>query len=186
MLERIIEIDKKVLVVFNNLGSERFDTLWLFITKQSSWVPFFIFLAYLIFKSSSWKNLLLVMLFTAILLTIGNETVEACKIYFERLRPCNDPTVNTLIRIVKDSKSFSFFSGHATNSMSCMVFVFFVLKKHYRYTFMIFLYPLIFAYSRIYLGVHFPTDILTGYIFGASLGFLFFIGYQKAQKKYLL
>ncbi len=184
MVENLLQFDRDVFIFLNNLGSERFDLLWLFLTKQSNWLPFFLLLAYLIHKKSSWKNLGLLVLFIAILLTIGNETVEASKLFFERLRPCNDPEINTLIRVVKQSKSFSFFSGHATNSMSAMVFVYLLLRKQYRFAFLVFLYPLIFAYSRIYLGVHYPTDILAGYAFGAVLGTLFFIGYQKVKERY--
>jgi len=184
MFDSLIEIDKNILIFLNNLGSERFDALWLIITKQSSWLLFFSFLAYLIIKKTSWKNFLLVIIFIAVLLTVGNESVEASKLYFERLRPCNDPSINTLIRVVKESKSFGFVSGHAANSISTMVFIYLLIKKYYRYSFLIFLYPLIFAYSRIYLGVHFLGDILAGYTFGIMLGFGFFIGYEKVKTKY--
>jgi undecaprenyl-diphosphatase len=67
--------------------------------------------------------------------------------------------------------------------MATMVFLYMILKKYYKYAFLIFLYPIIFAYSRIYLGVHFPTDILTGYVFGATLGFGFYSVYQKYFNK---
>lgn len=184
MIENLLQTDRDVLIYLNNLGSERFDFLWLLITKQANWTPFFLLLAYLIYKKSNIKTLGLVVIFITILLTIGNETVEASKLYFQRLRPCNDPDINTLIRVVKQSKSFSFFSGHATNSMSTMVFIFLVLKKHYRFAYLIFLYPIIFAYSRIYLGVHYPTDILFGYAFGTVLGILFYVGYQKVRERF--
>jgi undecaprenyl-diphosphatase len=184
MFDSLIEIDKNILIFLNNLGSERFDSLWLMITKQSSWIVFFAWLGYLIYKQNGWKNLLLVIVFIALLLTVGNETVEASKLFFERLRPCNDPSINTLIRVVKESKSFSFFSGHATNSISTMVFIYLLLKKHYRHAYLVFLYPLIFAYSRIYLGVHFPSDILIGYVFGSLLGYGFFLGFEKMKAQY--
>jgi undecaprenyl-diphosphatase len=83
---------------------------------------------------------------------------------------------------VKKSSSFSFFSGHATNSMASTVFGYMILKRYYKHAYLLFLFPLIFAYSRIYLGLHFPTDILTGYTFGAISGF---IGY-KLYAKYIL
>ena len=184
MIENLLEIDRSVLIFLNNLGSESFDFLWLIITKQLNWTPFFILLGFLIYKKNGIKNLGIIIILTSILLTVGNESVEFVKHTTQRLRPCNDEFVRTLIRVVKPSQSFSFFSGHATNSMSTMVFVFMVLRKYYRYSLLIFLYPLIFAYSRIYLGLHFPSDILTGYFFGASLGFLFYKIYELITIKY--
>jgi undecaprenyl-diphosphatase len=184
MVEHLLKIDRELLIFLNNFGSEQFDFLWLLITKQANWTPFFLLLAFLIYKKIGLKNLGMVILFIAILLTVGNESVEFCKSTVQRLRPCNDIEINTLIRILKPSKSFSFFSGHATNSMSTMMFVFLILKKYYKYSFLIFLYPLIFAYSRIYLGVHFPSDILTGYLYGMILGFLFYKMYVKIHEKY--
>lgn len=183
MLEKVVDLDKQVFVFLNGLGSPTFDTLWLLITKQFNWTPFFLLLAYLLQKKIGWKNLGISVLFIAVILLIGNETVELCKVTFQRLRPCNDPEIKDIIRIVHQSDTFSFFSGHAANSMATMTFMYLILKRYYHYTFFIFLYPLIFAYSRIYLGVHFPTDIITGYTFGTLLGYLFYKLYEKYNGK---
>ena len=179
MLEKIIALDKKLLIYLNGLGSPTYDNLWLIITKQVYWTPFFLFLGYLLYKKIGWKNLGIVILLIAFLLLCCNTSVEFFKSTFHRLRPCNDPEIKDIIRIVHQSNSYSFFSGHASNSMATMMFLFFILKKYYKYAFLVFLYPLIFAYSRIYLGVHFPTDILTGYLFGAIFGFGFYKIYQR-------
>jgi undecaprenyl-diphosphatase len=90
--------------------------------------------------------------------------------------------IGAIIRRVKTSSSFSFFSGHATNSMASTVLTFLILKRYYKHAYLLFLFPLIFAYSRIYLGLHFPTDILTGYAFGATSGYLVY----KLYAKYIL
>lgn len=184
MLEKLLQLDRQLLISLNNLGSERFDFLWLLITKQAYWIPFFLTIAFFLYKKIGLKNLGIVVLLIALLLSVGNETVEFFKHTFQRLRPCNDPAVMHLIRIVKPSSSFSFFSGHAANSASTMVMLFLILRKHYKYSFLILLYPLIFAYSRIYLGVHFPSDILTGYLFGTFLGIIFYKFYVYVYKKY--
>lgn len=179
MFEKIIDLDKEVLVYLNTLGSETYDGLWLIITKQMYWTPFFLFIFYLLQKKIGWKKFGYYILFTAVLLLICDQTVNLFKYGFERLRPVNDTEINGLLRIVKTSKSFSFFSGHATNSMASTVFMVMVLRKYYKHAYLLFLFPLIFAYSRIYLGLHFPTDILTGYVFGATMGFVCYKLYQK-------
>jgi undecaprenyl-diphosphatase len=179
MLDKILQLDVQLFVFLNGLGSQTYDGFWLFITKQSNWTPYFLILLYLVYKKLSFKNMLLLLLFVAVLILISDQTCNFFKYTFERLRPCNNPEINSLIRIVKSSDTFSFFSGHATNSMATMTFVFMILKKYYRYAFLVFLFPLIFAYSRIYLGLHYPLDILTGYLFGAGFGFIAYKGYQK-------
>ena len=68
MLEKIITLDKKVLVFLNGLGSEQWDGMWLIITKQAYWTPFFLFLAYLLYKKIGVKNLGIVILFIAVIL----------------------------------------------------------------------------------------------------------------------
>lgn len=184
MLEKIITLDKQLLVFLNNLGSPTYDNLWLVITKQSSWIPFFLILAYLLQKKIGWKNLGISIVFISLILLCCNTVVELCKSTFMRLRPCNDPEINGIIRIIHQTPTFSFFSGHAANSMATMTFLFLILKKHYKYSYLIFLYPLIFAYSRIYLGVHFPSDILTGYVVGILFGILFYKLYKLTLKNY--
>ncbi|MFN3753390.1 phosphatase PAP2 family protein [Flavobacterium sp.] len=179
MLEKIIQLDKELLVYLNGLGSERFDGLWLIITKQVYWAPIFLFIFYLLQKKIGWKNFGYYVLFTAVMILICDQTVNLFKYNFERMRPCNDEEIKGIIRLVKTSKSFSFFSGHAANSMASTVFGFMILKRYYKHAYLLFLFPLIFAYSRIYLGLHFPSDILTGYIFGATLGFICYKLYAK-------
>ena len=129
MLEKIITFDKKVLIFLNGLGSPTFDGLWLLITKQVYWTPFFLLLAYLLYKKIGAKNLGTVVLFIAFILLCCNTSVEFFKSTFHRLRPCNDPEINGIIRIVHQSDSFSFFSGHASNSMATMLFLYLILKK---------------------------------------------------------
>lgn len=184
MLEKVVALDTQLFVFLNGLGSETYDGFWLFITKQSNWTPFFLIVLYLVYKKLGTKPTLVLLLFVALLLLVSDQTCNLFKYTFQRLRPCNNPEIKSVIRIVKSSDTFSFFSGHAANSMATMTFLFLLLKKHYRYTFLLFLFPLIFAYSRIYLGLHYPLDIVTGYLFGASFGFIAYKLYQKYVLKH--
>jgi len=179
MIDKLITFDKKLFVFLNGLGSETYDFLWLKITKQVYWIPFFIFILYLLIKKITWKQLLLIVVLLAILIACTDQTANLFKNGFQRLRPCNDLEIKSIIRIVQQSDTYSFFSAHAANSMATMTFLFFVLRKYYNNLYWLFLFPVVFAYSRIYLGLHFPLDILAGYICGFLYGFLFYNFYKK-------
>ena len=183
MLEKILSLDEHLFIFLNGLGSESYDGLWLILTKQTSWIPLFLFLLYLIFKKLGAKQALYLVLFVAVLIVLNDQTANVFKNGFQRLRPCNNPEINSFIRIVQSRTSFSFFSGHAASSMGVTTFLYLIFKKDFKYLWLLFLWPLIFAYSRIYLGLHYPLDIICGYFFGAIMGFLMFKLYQIAQKK---
>jgi undecaprenyl-diphosphatase len=183
MLDKILSIDEKLFVFLNSLGSETYDGLWLIITKQTSWIPFFLLLLFLIFKELGTKKTLHLLLFIAILLLFTDQITNVFKNGFQRLRPCNNPEINSIIRIVQSRKSFSFFSGHAANTMAVATFLFLIFKKNFKSLWLLFLWPLIFAYSRIYLGLHYPLDIVCGYVFGAISGFLMFKLYRISENR---
>lgn len=185
MLEKIIDLDKNLFVFLNNLGSKPFDDIWLLITKQFNWIPFFLILLVILYKKIGPKQLLIVLVTIAALITFTDQFTNLIKNSIERIRPCNDEELKSLIRIVKQSETFSYFSGHASNSTAAMMFIFLILRQYYKYSYLIFLYPIIFAYSRIYLGLHFPLDILSGYIFGSLTGILFYFLYKKITNKVL-
>ena len=124
MLEKIIDLDKSLFIFLNNLGSKPFDAIWLLITKQFNWTPFFLLLLYILYKKIGQKQLLLTLLFVAVMITFSDQITNLVKNNVQRLRPCNDEELTGLIRIVRDSETFSYFSGHAANSMAAMMFVF--------------------------------------------------------------
>ena len=184
MLDKIISLDEHLFVFLNGLGSEKYDGLWLILTKQTSWIPLFLFLLYIIFNKLGTKQTLYLLIFVAILIILTDQTANLFKNGFQRLRPCNNPEINSFIRIVQSRASFSFFSGHATSSMGVSTFLYLNFKKDFKYFWLLFLWPIIFAYSRIYLGLHYPLDIICGYLCGVILGFLMFKLYQKVQERY--
>lgn len=185
-MEQLINLDKELFVFLNGLGSEPFDGFWMIITKQIYWSPFFIGVFYLIQKKVGWKGLGIIILFLATLITFTDQITNLFKYSFERLRPCNNPEFDGIMREVITRKSFSFFSGHASNSFASTTFVVLILSKYYKHTYLLYLFPLIFAYSRIYLGLHYPGDILAGYLFGATFGFVCYKLYLSFGNKYIL
>lgn len=184
MMEKIVSLDRQLFILLNGWGSETYDGLWLFITKQINWIPLFILLGYLIVMKLGARQSLILVIFVALLIAITDQSTNLVKNSFQRLRPSNNPDINLLIRVVQKRHSFSFFSGHAANTMAVATLLFLLMKHYYKYFWLIFFWPLVFAYSRIYLGLHYPSDILCGYLFGLLTGFLMFLGYQAAQKRY--
>jgi undecaprenyl-diphosphatase len=101
------------------------------------------------------------------------------KISVARLRPNNTEEINALIRIIKTPTDYSFFSGHASSSFSITMLVFLFLRKKVKWAILFFIWPILFAMSRIYVGVHFPIDIIVGMVVGLLSGWLFYWLYQR-------
>ena len=185
MLEKVDALDKQLLIFLNNLGSQQYDGIWIYITNQLNWWPVFLLIFYLVFKNLGWRHALLVIAMIVVLITLTDQTTNYFfKFRFERLRPGSNPEISGLIRVIRTSSTFSFISGHASNSMAAAFFLFTVLKPHVKYIGFIFLWPLIFAYSRIYLGLHYPGDILAGYIWGFLMALLVVQLYKFIKNKY--
>lgn len=185
MLEYLLHLDRDVFLYLNNLGSEQWDGFWLFITKQLNWIAIFLIILYLVLKNYGWRHAVLIILMISLLILITDQTTNHLfKYRFTRLRPGSDPALDGLMRAVKTSKTFSFISGHASNSMAACFFLYTVLKTRVKYIEIMFLWPLVFAYSRIYLGLHYPGDILAGYIWGILMALLVLKLYVKLRDKY--
>ncbi|CAM1339704.1 phosphatase PAP2 family protein [Tenacibaculum aestuarii] len=183
MIENIIQKDKELLIYLNSLGSEHWDGFWLTITNQFSWIPLFALILYLVFKHYGWKKGLFTVVFLALLVTFSDQFTNFIRGVFERLRPNNDPEIKDVLRTLIRPQSYSFVSGHATTSTVVTVFMILLLKKHVKYIKFLVLFPLVFAYSRLYLGVHFPIDILAGFINGTIIGFLAYKLYDFLERR---
>ena len=184
MLEKLQELDRDLFVFLNGMGSETFDPLWRVITQLWSWVPIFAIIFYLTFKRLGWRHALLVVGMITLLLLVTDQTTNLIKNGIQRLRPGNNPEIANIIRAVIKRHSFSFISGHASNSMAVAFFLYRVLHPYLKYMGFFFLWPLIFAYSRIYLGLHYPGDILAGYLYGLLTGWLVLKLYIYLRDRY--
>ena len=135
-MEELLKLDRELFSYLYGLGSEPYDQFWLIITKQIYWAPFFIAVFYLLQKKVGWKNFGIIILFLALLITFTDQVTNLVKNNFQRLRPSNATELASIMRKVISRNSFSFFSGHASNSMASTTFVFLILRKYYKHTYL--------------------------------------------------
>lgn len=185
MIHHLLQKDKELFLYLNSLGSPDWDFLWLFITNKWAALPLYTMLLLLCFKVFKTKDVFLGLIVVALLITATDQTANLFKYGFERMRPCHDPEIEHLVRLVKPScgGKFGYFSAHAANAFAVASFFTFLLKGHFKWLpWVLFIWGSAVAYSRVYVGVHFPLDIVTGAFIGLLFGCLFGFLYQKLVK----
>ena len=187
MIETLLNYDKELFLFLNNLGTPTWDNLWLIITNKFTFFPLYALLLFFIYKRLGLKTMLISIVVIALMITFTDQITNAFKHGFKRLRPCWEEGVKEHMRyIASRSGRYGFFSGHASNSMAAAVFAGLVLRPYYRkLIFILLFWSALVAYSRIYVGVHYPLDIVCGLSFGGFAGFLFYRIQDVIRNKFL-
>lgn len=149
-------------------------------TKTLFWLPLYLFLVYLIIKYKKW-NTLYILLGIALTITLADQITSGfMKPFFARLRPTQELGLTGLLHTVNNYKGglYGFASSHAANTFGVAMFIWLLFKKKYRWVSVIFFWAAFMSYTRIYLGVHYPGDILVGSLLGLLCGW---IGFQFAN-----
>ena len=176
MLDRIKQIDTELLIFLNNLGNKSWDPLWVSITDKFTFLPLFILIIFFLFKKNGTKGLLVILLFISVLILFTDQFTNVVKDFTQRLRPCRLDELQGLLRDIDITcGKYGFFSAHAANSISVTIFIINCVDESVKKFLkpVLILWVMIFSYSRIYLGVHYPLDTIFGLSFGIFSGFLF-------------
>ena len=181
MFEEILKLDSKLFLFLNNLGTPKFDTFWISLSMIEANILMYLFLIFLLFYTQKTRPKFLYIFYLlsviALMITITDQGANIFKDYFQRLRPCYDESIKDSLRLVKENcgGKYGFFSAHASNSFSLAIFFGLLFKNRMRYIIIItMIYALLISYSRIYLGVHFPIDIIVGSSFGICVGIIMY------------
>ncbi|PCJ98338.1 MAG: phosphatase PAP2 family protein [Flavobacteriaceae bacterium] len=189
MWEELVQYDKELFLWLNKLGNPTWDGFWMFVTNKFSSIPIYLGLLLLSYKKLGFKKTLLLLVTIALLITVTDQLSNFFKYGVQRLRPCYNPEITDLMRLVKSScgGKYGYFSAHAANSAAIAFFFAFLLGKQVKYIGIILvIWAFIVAYSRIYIGVHFPLDVVTGLLIGLLMSWLFVKLYIFAIQKYHL
>ncbi|MEM6765248.1 MAG: phosphatase PAP2 family protein [Bacteroidota bacterium] len=181
MLETLLDIDKQLFILINSAHHPWVDTLMYLVSTKTFWIPAYAILLWFMYKQKGLVPTLWLLVGVAIAITIADQfTSSFMKPFFERFRPCRpENNWDYLVHLVnnKCGGKYGFASSHAANFFALATLMSQVFQKS-RLSWGFFGVAALVAYSRVYLGVHFPGDVLVGGIVGICAGF---IGYGLAQ-----
>jgi undecaprenyl-diphosphatase len=187
MLEQILEYERSVFFMLNGSDSPFLDRfMWLY-TGKVVWLPLAAFILIILIYKKNWCESILVLLAIALVITFCDQfSSHLIKPYFERFRPTYHPEFMEDVRIVFGYRggSYGFISSHAANAFGFAIFMSLLFRYHI-FTIVIFLWAFLTAYTRIYLGVHFISDIVPGVLVGLFFGWIVYNIYVYVRKRFI-
>ena len=181
----IENIDQQLFLLINSHNSPLWDSIMYAISGRLIWVPL-----YLAILLTLWfryrRKMLVIILLIAVAITFSDQVSVLIKLSVQRLRPCHEPALEGLVHLVNEKcgGAYGFVSSHASNSFT-IAFLSLLLIRRRWFTVSIILWAIIIAYSRIYLGVHYPGDVVAGSLLGIGTGWGIILLYIYIDKKLL-
>ena len=174
-MQQIIHLDKEIFKLVNSQWTNSFfDWLAPWLRNSILWVPLYIFLLVLLvvnFKRQGLRIFILAIITVAITDHVSSKIIKP---YVGRLRPCNDPAMADVIRYFLHYRpgNGSFTSSHAANHFGLAMFLYATLKRHFgKWMWLFFVWAFIIGYAQVYIGVHYPFDIVGGAVLGCLVGY---------------
>ncbi len=175
MLDAILNIDTEWLLALNGSWGPGWDTFWYGVSDKLIWVPLYLLILYLIYHRGGWKTMLVSLLLIGAAVGLANELCDVLKDGIGRLRPTRTPALEGLVHIVNGYRggTYSTPSAHAANAAVVALFGALIIRRRW-FSLPIAVWVLLVSYSRVYLGVHYPGDLLFGWILATSIVLFFY------------
>ena len=186
-MQELISLDQQLLLWFNGSDSLFIDSMAMTLTSKWTWIPLYLSLFYLVLKNNESMRQILLIIGCAALCVVMAGTVDdmIVKPLVARPRPTHDLQIGMLVDVVNEYRGgrYGFFSAHAANTFSVAIFFSLVVRHRILTIFMV-TWSLVNCWTRMYLGVHYPGDILCGLIWGAIVGTTVYAIYMRFSPNY--
>lgn len=181
MLESITQFDTNLFLLINQANNNVLDIIMFYASSNLFWIPLYVLLFILIGIKYRWKAIIAVVFVILAVAIADLSSVHLFKNVFQRLRPCYEPALTPIINnIVGCGGKYGFVSSHAANSFAIVIMVVKLIgDKHKWLNWLMPLWGILILYSRIYLGKHYPGDVIAGAILGAIIGWLIYMAFVK-------
>lgn len=175
MLDKLELLDRELFLAINGWHAPMFDNIMYYVSQIWVFVPVFVYWLYMVFNRYGLKKLLILLGFLGLLVLLTDQTSNITKHTIKRYRPTHNLEIQSKVHIVNEYKGglYGFFSGHSTNTFGVAMLLFLIFRKESLvFRLLFFGWAALTAYSRIYLGVHYPSDIFVGFVVGIFWGYV--------------
>ena len=183
MLEFLNNLDEKLFLLLNSLSAPWLDPVMFALTDARYWIPFFLIIMVSLVYKFKWQTVSILLFLTIAIICADQLSASLLKPWIGRLRPSHNPELKNLIHTVYGYRGgqFGFVSSHAANAFAIATFIWLSARKKVSWIWIMFIWAILFSYTRIYLGVHYPGDIVFGALLGASIGWLMYQLMKRAS-----
>ncbi len=181
----MVTFDQHLFLILNSLHSPFFDSVMTVISFPATWIPLYLAIIYVLIKKYR-KKMVVMAVVIALLITASDQLSVLIKNSAKRPRPCYEKALEGKVHTVggRCGGAYGFVSSHASNSFSVALLSLLLLRKRW-FTVSMILWAIVVGYSRIYLGVHYPGDVIAGSLLGAFIGWAAFSIYDLTDRRYL-
>jgi undecaprenyl-diphosphatase len=186
-VDMLIHSDQELFLRLNGMHVPWVDSVMYWITYKYTWIPMYLLLIFFSLKPGAKKGFGIILTVIIAVVIADKITSGLMKPYFVRFRPCHEPTLQGMVHEVAGCGGlYGFASSHASTSFAVAITWFMLLRQQVKYIWLLFVWAAIYSYSRVYVGVHYPADILVGAVIGLLVGWACVQLYYSFLKRYYL